>query len=537
MSIAKRLYMLLWTAVAALVILSGMGIFVAERIFQATNYSNENTVPSLIILNQIATEYGQQRLYFHRHIISNDSAEMASFESKINEAIVLRDKAFKVYETDAISDDKDRQLLQQELAEVREFDAVMRETLAISAKHQKEQARELLMTSVSKKGSKLRQLLDEHIAYNQELGEKGAQQARDLHSNSRTISIVIAAVVALGLLIVGFGIVRGIRGPLEEMVAALGKVEKGDLSVRLEPGRQDEIGLLKSSLGSTLSNLRTALAEINRESDAVASSAQNLSMAARQMVAGSAQQSESTTSAAAALEELTVSIDHVGQSADDASKQAREAEEDALASGNEVDRASVQISQVAERVESSAEQIGRLSEQVQQIGSITTVIRDVADQTNLLALNAAIEAARAGEQGRGFAVVADEVRKLAERTTQAVQEISTMISSIQGEANRAVGSMQDSRGVVGEVVQSADKASNSMRDIQQSTATVQSAVTDIVAALNEQRSASSDLARNVESVAQMSEENLKAASSVEKTADSLVGVSNQLKSSVARFSF
>jgi methyl-accepting chemotaxis protein len=232
-----------------------------------------------------------------------------------------------------------------------------------------------------------------------------------------------------------------------------------------------------------------------------------------------------------------VSIDHVGSSADDASQEARAAGDLAITSGKGVETATMQINRVAESVDETARQIQTLSEHVKQIGNITTVIRDVADQTNLLALNAAIEAARAGEQGRGFAVVADEVRKLAERTTHSVQEISTVISTIQSSVSGAVTSMQANCHLVTEVVQASEAASSSMDGIRNATEMVRDAITGISEAMREQRSASTELSRNVETIAQMSEENSAAVASVASTAAALVGVSDRLKTAVANFRF
>ena len=157
--------------------------------------------------------------------------------------------------------------------------------------------------------------------------------------------------------------------------------------------------------------------------------------------------------------------------------------------------------------ENIAERFATMRSKVDAVSRLMTEVNQINSQTELLALNAAIEAARAGEQGRGFAVVADEVRKLAERTTSSVQEISTVISTIQQGAEAAVGSMQSSRALVGEVVEAANKASASMGGICDSAHTMQTTIENITDALREQRGASTELARNVEAIAQMSEEN------------------------------
>jgi methyl-accepting chemotaxis protein len=190
---------------------------------------------------------------------------------------------------------------------------------------------------------------------------------------------------------------------------------------------------------------------------------------------------------------------------------------------------------VAESVENSSREIQALSEAVLGIGSLVTVINEIAEQTNLLALNAAIEAARAGEQGRGFAVVADEVRNLAARTSNSVHEITTMIDTVQTGARAAVAGMQRSSSVVAEVVALSGKAKAAMMQTCDATEAVVHSINDIASALHEQRGASNDLAKNIEAIAQMSEENAAAVSSVSDTAKELVMVSSTLEQAVSRF--
>ncbi len=219
-----------------------------------------------------------------------------------------------------------------------------------------------------------------------------------------------------------------------------------------------------------------------------------------------------------------------------------QAEKIATDSGNRSDQGALQVkdatdemTRIAQNVNETAQQMATLSVQSQQISSIANVIKEVADQTNLLALNAAIEAARAGEQGRGFAVVADEVRKLAERTTTSAQEISAMIASIQSHTDQATATMQQGNQRVTEGVALAGRAGESMRMISEGSRVVVQAVTGISCSLREQRSTSSDIAKRVENIAHMTEETSAAVSQVAATADQLKSMADELKRAVSGF--
>jgi len=377
-----------------------------------------------------------------------------------------------------------------------------------------------------------------------ELTRIADKETADLSEEIR--QTVASAAVTIGLACLGvvlvaaalaFAVTRSITRPLQAAMQIASRVATGDLTQQHLAAREsrDEIGRLLGALRQMRDGLADTIRLVTSEAKRVHDSAGELSTAAQQVASSSDSQSQSTASAAAAVEQLTVSIDHVGSNADDASQRAIDAGKTADSGGNEVAAATRHIGEVATSVDATAGDIQNLTRQVQQIGGIATVIREVADQTNLLALNAAIEAARAGEQGRGFAVVADEVRKLAERTSNSVKEISNVIDAIRVGADSAVASMQRSRDVVDTVVSAAETAAASITGICIATENVRASIGEISSALREQRSASAELSRSVESIAQMSEENAAAVTQVAKTAQDLAAVSGSLSASISRF--
>jgi methyl-accepting chemotaxis protein len=238
---------------------------------------------------------------------------------------------------------------------------------------------------------------------------------------------------------------------------------------------------------------------------------------------------------AAAVEEMSTSMDQVASNTEDVSSQASEAGALAQSGSTDVQSAAKEMDQIAKEVGNASEKIAGLGKQIEEIGSIVVVIREVADQTNLLALNAAIEAARAGEQGRGFAVVADEVRKLAERTTSSAAQITSMVSAIQQGAHDAIGSMQNGHKRVGDGLTLTNQARESILKIDNSSHEVISSVTNITAQMQEQRTAARGLALNVENIAQMTEENAVAVRSMASSIGGLDNMAKQLSASVTQF--
>ena len=238
---------------------------------------------------------------------------------------------------------------------------------------------------------------------------------------------------------------------------------------------------------------------------------------------------------AAAIEEMTVSITHINESTQDGLRRAREAGDAANSGAETISQTNVEMAEIAKTVQSAGQNINEVGVQSNKISMIVQVIKDVADQTNLLALNAAIEAARAGEQGRGFAVVADEVRKLSERTAVSTGEIGKMVDAIQVSTREVVAQVGNGVKMVDEGVTNARQAGETIGGLQDMAKKVSQLVAAVDEALREQASASNDVAKKVEDVAAQAEEATAIAKQTSNAADSLTQTAHAMEQLVARF--
>ena len=353
---------------------------------------------------------------------------------------------------------------------------------------------------------------------------------------ARNLSIgAIVVGLALGLFI-AWWIIRSITSPLGQMRTTISEVEKnGDFTQRIPVSAEDEVGQTAKAFNNLMAELQSTFGQVLASVAQVSNSVQTLSDSSSQVATSSEHQSEATSAMAAAVEEMTVSINHVSDNARDAQEISSKSSGLSSQGSEIIQKAASEMVKISETVRQASQTIEALGQQSNQISTIVQVIKDVADQTNLLALNAAIEAARAGEQGRGFAVVADEVRKLAERTTKATEEITKMIGDMQSSAHAAVSTMSGAVTQVSDGVSLANEAGAAMVQIKGGAEQVVHVVNDITSALAEQSTASNDIAGQVEKVAQMTEENSAAAVETARAADHLQELALSMQKAVNRF--
>ena len=346
------------------------------------------------------------------------------------------------------------------------------------------------------------------------------------------MSLIILAVVAVVAYLVSRSIVSQLGGEPSTAIDLMSRAAAGDLTIDVHSTAK---GSILDSAGQMVRSIRQMVTEISQSSTQLTQGAEHISTASREVAIASQRQSDATSSMAAAIEEMTVSINHISDSAKDT-------QENSLASValsedgfGRIQVASHEINEIASSVNDASGRIRKLEERANQISSIAGVIKDIAGQTNLLALNAAIEAARAGEQGRGFAVVADEVRKLAERTSLATIEIEKMIAGIQTDTVEVVGVMDAALPQVAAGVQAAEGAADSLRQIKDGAQITLDRIREVADSTREQSIASDSIAQKVEEIASMVEETTAAMKSNAETATDMERIANELTLLVSRF--
>jgi methyl-accepting chemotaxis protein len=345
-------------------------------------------------------------------------------------------------------------------------------------------------------------------------------------------------VVLTGFILIAAGMTWYIRKafkPLEEAVTTLEFIAEGDLSHDVQHTTNDEIGRLMASMLKMVVSLREIVSQFRSMGDNLSKSASEMQDIAKQTSSGIEQQSAETEQVANAMREMTTTVQDVARNAEQAANAARDADHDASSGRNVVQGTIDSINQLSLNIHNATDVIQKLHTESNDIGGVLDVIRGIAEQTNLLALNAAIEAARAGEQGRGFAVVADEVRTLASRTQKSTQDIQKMIERLQLGAQQAVTTMEQSLEQVSSTVQQANQTGQSLETITRAVSTINEMNVQIAGASEEQRMVAEEISRNISSITQISEQSALGARQTSAASQGMQDWTQRLTTLIERF--
>lgn len=481
----------------------GLGMFLLSELQHIRNSFLEftdQTVPSILLVDKIGLEATIVRVDQYANIVLIDDPQIGQYVKDDIAAVASVNDLLAKYEA-TLFDENERAVF-----------ARVKQAWSILEQSQFAYRDFLLQGNAEQAKMVIENSFDEYTNFEDALGELNKVNAnyikvdRDttLDRVGDTILKTCIGIIAILLFMILMNVFLGrkIRQPLKAVMKLAGEIALGNLAYKLQRDQigNDELGQLADSCINMQTNLCRLVEDVNAAVIQLSAAIEEVSAISEQSSQGMTQQQDEITLVATAMDQMQMTVNEVARNTEDASSSAEEATEEAGRGSEDIQRSIVSIQLVSEVIENAGDMVSKLEENSTSIGMVVDVIRGIADQTNLLALNAAIEAARAGEQGRGFAVVADEVRTLAGRTQSSTNEIVEIIEKLQLRASEAGAATQKSCDMIRDCVTQSQLTGEKMTAIERAVAQIASMNTQIASACSEQNSVTEDLNRNVTNI-------------------------------------
>lgn len=535
MMISKKIWSLVGLAMLTCAVVSAFGLYGLKRVNANMLQVAGNSVPALLLVSDMRANYLASIPQLYGVVGTNDVEKSKALGKVLLEGHDKLVKQINDY-TDRTTDEEEKKALTETKFRLVTFMARVKQLNELAAQGEQEMAMSMIQRDIGQMHENLSAAFDKLVKMNTDNVGTVAASAESAFTSTlaMTISAAVFGVVLIGLM--GFMLGRSITKPLGAMQRAITRTATElDFTDSIQVRTRDEIGRTLEAYNDLLEKLRASFSEIQSATANMADITAQVDSTSKEIAENSQAQSDASAGMAAAVEELTVSISMVATQAQDASRHTL-VSRDKADQGAEVILSTVNgIQTISESVRQASTRIDALRNDSESISSVANIIKEIADQTNLLALNAAIEAARAGEQGRGFAVVADEVRKLAERTSKSTQEISSLLAQMQDSAKQAVDAMATAVREVDDGVDNAKRAGASISEIKNGSDTVVSAVEEITEAVQEQSAASTSISQRIEQIARMTERNSVAAESTAEAVHRMSGMSQEIAAALKAY--
>ncbi|MFJ2478683.1 methyl-accepting chemotaxis protein [Pseudomonas sp. NPDC087598] len=534
LNIAPRAF-LGFAFIALLVIV--LGVFAVNRmsiIRQASIDMESNQIPSVAQLSAVTENVLRLRILSYRTLVNREPSDLQDTVGRIG-AVLDKLRAAQASYAALPAGGEERALYQTFTSTLDSYLQAQNQMMDLSRQDKLEDMRILMNTRIKDGTDQMGEQLNRLIAINAADAKTASLQAGDHYDSAITGIVIVAVVAALATVLLALLLTRSIVTPLNRAVEAAQTIADGNLTKLIEIDGKDEPARLLAALAAMQTNLRKTIEQIAGSATQLGAAAEELSAVTEEASRGLQQQNNEIEQAATAVNEMTAAVEEVARNAVSTSEASNQSTHAAREGRDQVVKTVDAIQTMTHDVQNTAQMIEGLAAQGRDIGKVLDVIRAIAEQTNLLALNAAIEAARAGEAGRGFAVVADEVRALAHRTAQSTQEIEKMVAGIQNGTGEAVSSMQQSNQRTQSTLEMARAAGVALEQITQSIHQINERNLVIASASEEQAQVSREVDRNLVNIRDLATQSAAGANQTSAATHELSRLAVDLNAMVARF--